>query len=66
MTIAAAGLQSEPPGNPRRETKHKLFKPALATKNTNKPDPPMEVLYEKPTFSHIVTKFVKMISSHNH
>ena len=67
MTTVATGLQSESTGSPRRETKHKLIKPALATKNTNKPERPTEaMLGVKPTLCPTVTKFMKMIISQNH
>ncbi len=60
-------LQGEPRGSPRRETKHKLIKPALATKNANKPESPKEIRFgPKPILCPIVSRSMKIISSTNH
>jgi hypothetical protein len=67
MTAVATALQSEPRGSPRRETKHKPIKPALAKKNADKPELPKETIFgAKPNLSAVSANCMKIIISTHH
>ena len=67
MALVAKALLPEARESPHRETRHKLIKPALPTKNANRPESPKETISgPKPIFCPFSSSCEKISISTNH